>query len=176
MGRREFYFSVCTLLSHPGATDESGPAMKAWYQGAKRGAPCPNCRGRANVAKAMAMISPCDQLCGHSVTAVWSLRRVHLSATPWTVGPPRLPCPWDAPGQNTGVDCHFLLRGIFPSPGIQPAASPVLAGKVLTPEPTWEAHHGLLTTTNPASCTARVSSFRGSPTYAGPGTPSPRRV
>ena len=22
----------------------------------------------------------------------------------------RLPCPWDSPGKNTGVDCHFLLQ------------------------------------------------------------------
>ena len=21
-----------------------------------------------------------------------------------------LPCPWDSPGKNTGVDCHFLLQ------------------------------------------------------------------
>ena len=21
--------------------------------------------------------------------------------------------PWDSPGKNTGVDCHFLLQGIF---------------------------------------------------------------
>ena len=24
--------------------------------------------------------------------------------------PPRLPCPWDSPGKNTGVGCHFLLQ------------------------------------------------------------------
>ena len=24
--------------------------------------------------------------------------------------PTRLPCPWDSPGKNTGVDCHFLLQ------------------------------------------------------------------
>ena len=23
----------------------------------------------------------------------------------------RLPCPWDSPGKNTGVGCHFLLQG-----------------------------------------------------------------
>ena len=25
--------------------------------------------------------------------------------------PTRLPCPWDSPGKNTGVGCHFLLQG-----------------------------------------------------------------
>ena len=24
--------------------------------------------------------------------------------------PTSLPCPWDAPGKNTGVGCHFLLQ------------------------------------------------------------------
>ena len=24
--------------------------------------------------------------------------------------PPRLPCPWDSPGKNTGAGCHFLLQ------------------------------------------------------------------
>ena len=28
---------------------------------------------------------------------------------------PRLLCPWDSPGKNTGVGCHFLLQGIFPT-------------------------------------------------------------
>ena len=27
--------------------------------------------------------------------------------------PARLLCPWDFPGKNTGVDCYFLLQGIF---------------------------------------------------------------
>ena len=26
-------------------------------------------------------------------------------------------CPWDFPGGNTGVSCHFLLQGIFPTLG-----------------------------------------------------------
>ena len=24
--------------------------------------------------------------------------------------PTRIPCPWDSPGKNTGVGCHFLLQ------------------------------------------------------------------
>ena len=34
---------------------------------------------------------------------------------------PRLLCPWDSPGNNTGVGCHFLLWGIFPSQGSNPS-------------------------------------------------------
>ena len=26
----------------------------------------------------------------------------------------------DSPGKNTGVDCHFLLQGIFPTQGLNP--------------------------------------------------------
>ena len=26
--------------------------------------------------------------------------------------PPRLPCPRDSPGKNTGVGCHFLLQWV----------------------------------------------------------------
>ena len=26
--------------------------------------------------------------------------------------PTRLPCPWDSPGKNTGVGCHFLPQGM----------------------------------------------------------------
>ena len=31
--------------------------------------------------------------------------------------PPRLLCPWDSPGKNTGVGCHDLLQGIFLTEG-----------------------------------------------------------
>ena len=30
-------------------------------------------------------------------------------ATPWLL------YPWDFPGKNTGVGCHFLLKGTFPT-------------------------------------------------------------
>ena len=30
-------------------------------------------------------------------------------------GPTRFLCPQDFPGKNTGVGCHFLLQGIFPT-------------------------------------------------------------
>ena len=36
---------------------------------------------------------------------------------PWTQ---RLLCPWDSPGQNTGVGCHSLLQGIFLTQGSNP--------------------------------------------------------
>ena len=32
----------------------------------------------------------------------------------------RLLCPWDFSGKNTGVVCHFLLQGTFPTQGSNP--------------------------------------------------------
>ena len=32
------------------------------------------------------------------------------SVRPHRREPTRLPCPWDSPGKNTGVGCHFLLQ------------------------------------------------------------------
>ena len=46
-----------------------------------------------------------------------SLSRVQLFATPWTVA---LLCRWNSLGKNTGVGCHSLLQGIFPTQGSTP--------------------------------------------------------
>ena len=39
---------------------------------------------------------------------------------PKDCSPDRLLCPWNSPGKNTGVGCHFLLQGIFPIQGSNP--------------------------------------------------------
>ena len=36
------------------------------------------------------------------------------------LGPTKLLCPWNSPGKNTGVGCHFLLQGIFLTQGSNP--------------------------------------------------------
>ena len=36
--------------------------------------------------------------------------------------PTRLPCPWDSPGKNTGVGCHFLLQEGLSNLGIKPTS------------------------------------------------------
>ena len=33
----------------------------------------------------------------------------------------RVLCPWNFPGKNFGVSCHFLLQGIFPTQGLNPS-------------------------------------------------------
>ena len=47
------------------------------------------------------------------------LSRSVVSDSLWPQGlqPARLLCSWNFPGKNTGVACHFLLQGIFPTQG-----------------------------------------------------------
>ena len=40
---------------------------------------------------------------------------VSNSLRPHGLSPSKLFCPWNFPGKNTGVDCHFFLQGIFPT-------------------------------------------------------------
>ena len=42
------------------------------------------------------------------------------SVWPHELWPARLLCPWDFPGKNTRVSCHFLLQGSFPTQGSKP--------------------------------------------------------
>ena len=42
----------------------------------------------------------CRQVTSVLSNSVWPHRRQ----------PTRLPCPWDCPGKNTGMGCHFLLQ------------------------------------------------------------------
>ena len=46
------------------------------------------------------------------------LSHIRLFATPCK--PTRLLCPWNFPGKSTGVGCHFLVQGIFPTQGSNP--------------------------------------------------------
>ena len=45
------------------------------------------------------------------------------SLRPLGLQPTRLLCSWSFPGENTGVDCHFLLQGIFQTQGSNPGLS-----------------------------------------------------
>ena len=59
-----------------------------------------------------------------------TLRRVRVSVNhsvlsdslrPYGPQPARLLCPWDSPGQNTGMGSHALLQGIFRTRGSNPS-------------------------------------------------------
>ena len=74
---------------------------------------------------------------GCSITSVMS-----NSLRPHGLGHTRLLCPWDSPGTNTRVDCHFLLQGIFPTQGSNPRLmSLALAGEFFITSATWEAQN-----------------------------------
>ena len=42
------------------------------------------------------------------------------SLRPHGLQPTRFPCPWDSPGTNTGVGCHFFPQGIFLAQKLNP--------------------------------------------------------
>ena len=46
----------------------------------------------------------------------WVTSVVSDSVRPHSWQPTRLPCPWDSPGKNTGVGCHFLLHSCLENP------------------------------------------------------------
>ena len=60
---------------------------------------------------------------------------------------PRFLCPWDFPGKNTGVGCHFLLQGIFPTYGLNPGL--LHCRQIIYRWSTWEAPHSLNSCWNP---------------------------
>ena len=51
---------------------------------------------------------------------VKSLDRVHSLRPLWTIQPTMLLHPWNFLGKSTGMGCHFLLQGIFPTQGWNP--------------------------------------------------------
>ena len=70
-----------------------------------------------------------------TTVVVQRLSLVRLLLTPWNgLQPARLRCPWDSPGKNTGVGCHFLLQRIFPTQGS--TTCPALKGGLSTGKPT----------------------------------------
>ena len=46
----------------------------------------------------------------YAAAAAKSLQSCPVSVQPHRRQPTRLPSPWDSPGKNTGVGCHFLLQ------------------------------------------------------------------
>ena len=63
------------------------------------------------------MSEMCICVCAH--THLCLLSPVWLFVT-HKLYPTRLLCPWNCSSKNTGVGCHFLLQGIFPTQGSNP--------------------------------------------------------
>ena len=85
----------------------------------------PSGGGHSNSLQYSCQENPCGQrsLGNYSPCAMFSVSVVSHSLQPH--GPhglqsTRLLCPWDSAGKNTGVGCHALHQGIFPSQGSSP--------------------------------------------------------
>ena len=76
-----------------------------------------------------------DSVCSHeikrclllgrkAITNLWKWKWSHSvvsdSLRLHGLQPTRLLSPWNSPGKNTGVGCHFLLQGFFPTQGSNP--------------------------------------------------------
>ena len=48
------------------------------------------------------------------------MRHLWLFCNPMNCSPARFLWPWNFPGKNTGVGCHFLLLGVFPTQRLNP--------------------------------------------------------
>ena len=55
------------------------------------------------------LLCPKVSVCLALFSSVQSLSRVRLCVTPWTAAH-QAPRPWESPGKNTGMGCHFLLQ------------------------------------------------------------------
>ena len=71
-----------------------------------------------NVTPAFTGSSPCVHVC---VQARSVARLGPTLLRPHGLQPIRLLCPWNSPGKNAGVGCHFLPQGILPTQGSNPS-------------------------------------------------------
>ena len=79
---------------------EEAPVYRVWASSLQPelSACFPTCRGRGLLKGSSAAAAAAKSL--QSCPTLCNPRRQ----------PTRLPCPWDSPGKNTGVGCHFLLQ------------------------------------------------------------------
>ena len=65
------------------------------------------------------------------------------SVRPHRQQPTRLPCPWDSPGKNTGVGCHFLLQCMKVKSEREVAQSCLTLGDSMDCSPPGSSVHGI---------------------------------
>ena len=73
-------------------------------------------------------------------------------------------CPWDSPGKDTGVGCHFLLQGIFLTQGLNPRLLRLLH---------WQAGSLPLVPPGTQLAAAAAKSLQSCPTLCNPRDGSP---
>ena len=85
---------------------------------------------------------------GHSsfivaAAAAKSLQSCPTLCDPIDGSPPRLPRPWDSPGKNTGVGCHFLLQCMKVKNGSEVAQSCLTLSNPMDCSPPGSSTHGI---------------------------------
>ena len=86
------------------------------------------------------------------ILCIQLLSHIRLFVTPWTIAR-QAPLSMGFPGKNTGVNCHFLLQGIFQTQGSNlhlPSIS-CTAGRFFTTEPPGKAIYILISPNMPSS-------------------------
>ena len=91
------------------------------------------CSGHTNTQSELCLIFISQRLCSFP-------RSCPTLCDPMVYSPPGSSVHY-SPGKNTGVSCHFLLQGIFPTQGLNLSflLSPLLAGGFFTTTASWEA-------------------------------------
>ena len=76
----------------------------------------------------------------YRLTCVRACSDVYNSLRSYELMPTRLLCPWEFPGMDTGMGCHFLFQTIFPTQGSSPHLCISCIGRqFLYHWTTWEA-------------------------------------
>ena len=69
----------------------------------------------------MSSLRAINKMCVCVCVCVYVTQSCPTVLRPHRLWPARLLCPWNSPGENTRVGCHFLLQGIYPSQGLKPS-------------------------------------------------------
>ena len=78
-----------------------------------------------------------------AAAAAAKLLQWYLTLQPHRRKPTRLPCPWDPPGKNTGVGCHFLLKCMKVKTGSEVAQSCLTPSDPMDRSPPGSSVHGI---------------------------------
>ena len=107
-------------------TDDRSPVQGVWPEPAERGPQTDGCvRGQEGHPGGAVVKNPLSNAGGagpvpgqgrprvpHTSLLLSRFSRVRLCATPQTAAH-QAPRPWDSPGKNTGVGCHWVQPNIF---------------------------------------------------------------
>ena len=107
----------------------------------------------------------------------WNIHTLQMGDAKSGLQTTRILCPWNFPGMNIRVGCHFLLQGILPSQGQNLClASPALACRFFTTEPPGKPKHTFWRDTTQATNSIYLSvidAFMHRTTYLTPYLSSP---